>query len=141
MVEQTYELKSIPKIQKRIAVLWPSFLMAGLATILFFAVVDPVELAPALGLEYVDRLAAYSIGFFLFWLLTGFSSGLTCYFEKPCDEINRTMRSRNAKRTHLGQRRKQVDQVRAHAPRAEEGLSAKSYGAQKTRELEGMGPT
>lgn len=95
MIEQ--EMKSIPKIQTTIAIWWPSFLMAGVATIVLFTVVDPVDLAPAIGVEYVDRLAAYSIGFFLFWLLTAFSSSLTCYFERPCDEINRTARKRRSK--------------------------------------------
>lgn len=90
MTAQTYEMKSIPKIQKRIAILWPSFLMAGIATVLFFTVFDPVELGPAMGIfADIDRLGVYSIGFFLFWLLTSSSSVLTCYFEKPCDQVNR----------------------------------------------------
>ena len=42
-----------------------------------------------MGVEALDRLEAYSIGFFLFWLLTSTSCALTCYFRKPCDELNR----------------------------------------------------
>ena len=92
MSEYTHATTAIPTIQKRIAIVWPSFLMAGIATVLFFIVFDPVDLGAAMGVEVTDRLAIYSIGFFLFWLLTSSSSCLTCYFEKPCKEINRKMR-------------------------------------------------
>ena len=85
--------KELPVVQKIVSVLWPSFLTAGVATILFFTAFDPVDLGVLLGVEALDRLEAYSIGFFLFWLLTSTSCALTCYFRKPCDELNR---NRNA---------------------------------------------
>jgi hypothetical protein len=78
------ERPDLPVIQKIIAVLWPSFLTAGAATILFFTVFDPNELSMIAGLPEVSRLAGYSIGFFLFWLLTSISCALTCYFRRPC---------------------------------------------------------
>jgi hypothetical protein len=70
-------------MKQAIAVLWPSFLMAGLATVVFFAAVDPLDLVrdPA-GPARELRLHAYSIGFFLFWLLTAASCLLTCYFQR-----------------------------------------------------------
>jgi hypothetical protein len=71
-----------------VSVLWPSFLTAGVATVLFFTVFDPVDLGMLLGVEQLGRLEAYSIGFFLFWMLTSTSCALTCYFRKPCDELN-----------------------------------------------------
>ena len=53
------------------AVIWPSFFAAGVATIVFFAIVDPVELATITWPDVeVTRLAGYSIGFFMFWLCT-----------------------------------------------------------------------
>ena len=79
----------IPLIQKVVAVLWPSFLTAGVATILFFTAFDPLDLGMILGLDTLGRLEAYSIGFFIFWLLTSSSCALTCYFQKPCDQLNR----------------------------------------------------
>lgn len=72
----------IPRIQQVIAVLWPSFITAGLATIVFFSLFDPLELFPNLN---VSRLACYSCGFFVFWALTAGTSLLTCYFQRPCD--------------------------------------------------------
>jgi len=82
-----------PTIQRVIAILWPSFLTAGMATVLVFTAFDPQELAASKGYtEPVSRLGAYTIGFFLFWLLTLSSSMLTCYFQQPCP----TVRNRQA---------------------------------------------
>lgn len=53
------------------AVLWPSFFAAGVATMVFFAVVDPIALATITWPDVeITRLAGYSIGFFMFWLCT-----------------------------------------------------------------------
>jgi len=76
----------VPRIQRVIAVLWPSFLTAGVATILFFTAFDPREFLITTRFADVSRLGAYTIGFFLFWLLTAGSCLLTCYFQKPCKE-------------------------------------------------------
>lgn len=77
-----------PLVQRVIAILWPSFLMAGVATVVVFTAFDPQELAASRGYtEPVSRLGAYSIGFFLFWLLTLSSSMLTCYFQQPCHTV------------------------------------------------------
>lgn len=73
-----------PKIQRIIAILWPSFLTAGLATVLFFAAFDPRLLLMDTRFSDISRLGAYTIGFFLFWLLTASSCMLTCYFQRPC---------------------------------------------------------
>lgn len=74
----------MPLIQKVIAILWPSFLTAGLATILFFTAFDPELIVAISGYGEISRMAGYTIGFFLFWLLTSSSCALTCYFQRPC---------------------------------------------------------
>ena len=56
--------KNIPTTQKIIAVLWPSFLTAGVATILFFTAFDPQLLMAVGGYEQISRLGGYTIGFF-----------------------------------------------------------------------------
>lgn len=76
--------ENIPVIQRIIAVLWPSFIMSGIATGLFFTAFDPLELVSLSGHLEVSRMGAYSIGFFLFWLLTAMSCAFTCYFQRPC---------------------------------------------------------
>lgn len=78
--------QNIPTTQKVIAVLWPSFLTSGVATILFFTAFDPELLMNVSGYEPVSRMGGYTIGFFLFWLLTSSTCVLTCYFQRPCHE-------------------------------------------------------
>ena len=76
--------QDIPTIQIIIAILWPSFLTSGVATILFFVVFDPQALSLSSGYSPISRLGGYSIGFFLFWLLTSTTCALSCYFQRPC---------------------------------------------------------
>jgi hypothetical protein len=68
----------VPRIQRFVAVLWPAFLTAGVATILFFTAFDPLEM-PIRG-DGISRLGAYTLGFFAFWALTSLTALLTCYF-------------------------------------------------------------
>lgn len=81
------EQNQIPTIQRIVAILWPSFLTAGVATALFFTAFDPNDLTALLGFSEVSRTGVYTIGFFLFWFLTSFSCLLTCYFQRPCSQI------------------------------------------------------
>lgn len=83
-------MSSLPCFQRVVAVLWPSFLMAGIATILFTTAFDPVEISIFADNE-IGRLGAYSICFFLFWFFGILSSTATCYFLKPCDSFNKGM--------------------------------------------------
>ena len=78
-------MPNIPKIQQVIAILWPGFLVAGMATIVFFTLFDPEEISACTGGPEISRLGAYTVGFFLFWMLTSLSSLLTCYFQRPCE--------------------------------------------------------
>ena len=59
---------------------WCSFLTAAVATMVFFAFVDPLALAdvtePPLP---VDRMSGYALGFFFFWVLSAVSAFLTVY--------------------------------------------------------------
>jgi hypothetical protein len=61
-------------MKRALVILWPSFLAAGVAEVLFFTLFDPSDLG-------ASRIAAYSIGFFLFWGLAASSSALTCFFS------------------------------------------------------------
>jgi len=84
--ENNNSVKPIPVIQKVIAILWPSFLTAGVATILFFAYFDPQLLMQVSGYGEISRMGGYTIGFFLFWMLTSITCVMTCYFQRPCDK-------------------------------------------------------
>lgn len=85
----TFEtLREIPRLQHWVSILWPSFVMAGVATILTFAYVDPRDLLRC-GPEEDCRLRGYGIGFLFYWLVSGFSSFFTCFFLRPCENFNK----------------------------------------------------
>jgi hypothetical protein len=69
---------SLPWARRFGVVAWPSFFAAGVATMVFFAFVDPLQLRditfPDLPLT---REAGYSIAFFLFWSATAGASLFT----------------------------------------------------------------
>ena len=70
-------------------VLWPSFLMACVAELLFFALFDPTDLHLfGVPLE-AERMPVYTIGFFAFWTIGAVSSALTVFLAASPFEINR----------------------------------------------------
>jgi hypothetical protein len=68
----------IMRLRRLGAVAWPSFFAASVATMVFFAIVDPAELAE-ITWPHVDisRQLGYTIGFFMFWACTLASSAFT----------------------------------------------------------------
>jgi hypothetical protein len=66
------------RVQRWGAVLWPSFFAAGVATMVFFAIVDPLDLATITWSRIVvSRELGYTIGFFMFWACTASASAFT----------------------------------------------------------------
>lgn len=79
-------MNAIPLIQRIVAILWPAFIMAGIATVLFTTAFDPAVIF----IEYdISRLGSYTITFFLFWTFGALTGAATCYFLKPCAAINK----------------------------------------------------
>jgi hypothetical protein len=73
------------------AILWPSFFSAGVATMAFFAFVDPLALRDALFPDFnISREQGYTIGFFLFWTATCASSYFTWILLRPGSRFNRS---------------------------------------------------
>lgn len=87
-MEHQPQASSLPRVQRVSAILWPSFLLSVVATGLFFSSFDPYELFSCQGEPPLSRTGAYTIGFFLFWLLTASSSFFTSYFLRPCELAN-----------------------------------------------------
>jgi hypothetical protein len=77
-----------PASQRLGALLWPSFFVAGVVTMVFFAFIDPIALRditfPSLK---VDRELGYTLGFFLIWLATASSSLFTWILLRPSREV------------------------------------------------------
>ncbi|WP_411833228.1 hypothetical protein [Pseudoxanthomonas mexicana] len=81
-----------PLVQRVGAILWPSFFSAGVATMVFFAFVDPLTLRdmtfPHLPMT---RELGYTVGFFMFWLATSASSLFTWILLRPASRFNRAL--------------------------------------------------
>ncbi len=74
---------AIPRAQQLISIFWPSFLVAGLGTIIFFAAIDPQEMVSPAWFVNLGRLEAYTVGFLFFWVLMAGACFLSCYFQSP----------------------------------------------------------
>jgi hypothetical protein len=61
------------------SVLWPSFMAAILAEGFFFSIFDPVDLMLIRGHIDLPPIAAYTIGFFFFWVFCSLASMLSIY--------------------------------------------------------------
>jgi hypothetical protein len=75
--------------QRVLWVLWPAFLVAAVAELIFFALFDPVDLN-LFGVPLdVERMPVYTIGFFFFWAMTSAASALTVFLARSPFEVNR----------------------------------------------------
>lgn len=73
---ESVEHRPRPLAQRLGAILWPSFFAAGVATMILFAFVDPLELAAiSFPAAEISRQAGYTIAFLGFWL--GYASACT----------------------------------------------------------------
>lgn len=75
-------------MQRAIWVLWPSFIVGGIAEAAFFTLFDPMDLHLFGEPLNMTRTAIYTVGFFGFWMLAAASSAFTCFLQKPAAEIN-----------------------------------------------------
>jgi hypothetical protein len=75
--------------QKLGAILWPSFFAAGVASMVLFALFDPVELLElAFPGHHLGRELGYTAGFFLLWMATAASSLFTWILLRPASRFN-----------------------------------------------------
>lgn len=75
--------------QRLLWVLWPAFLVAAVAELMLFAVFDPRDLHVFGVPVEVDRMSAYTIGFFFLWAIASAASALTVFLQRSPFEINR----------------------------------------------------
>jgi hypothetical protein len=64
-------------------ILWPSFLVAAVAEMFFFATFDPHELTLFGEPLELSRLGVYTVGFFFFWGACAAASALTVFLKRP----------------------------------------------------------
>ena len=58
-------------------ILWPSFVVAIVTEGCFFSLFEPSELLYLSGHDQLPPIAAYTIGFFFFWIVGALASFLT----------------------------------------------------------------
>jgi len=75
--------------QRLLWVLWPAFLVAAVAELLFFAIFDPADLHLFGAPVEIGRMSVYTLGFFFFWGVTSAASALTVFLQRSPFEVNR----------------------------------------------------
>ena len=81
-----------PMAQRIGAIVWPSFFAAGVATMVFFAFIDPLQLRDITFPDIeISRGLGYTIAFFMFWVATAASSLFTWILLRPSRRFNRPL--------------------------------------------------
>ena len=75
--------------QRLMWIVWPAFLMAGVIEMPVFAMVDPQDLHWFGHPLEISRQGVYTLAFFVFWLITSISGGLTTLLSMSPFEVNR----------------------------------------------------
>jgi len=89
MARNNADIPPRPLAQRLGAILWPSFFAAGVATMVCFALIDPLALRDLTFPELeISRQAGYTIGFFMFWAATASSSLFTWLLLRPSSRFN-----------------------------------------------------
>lgn len=74
-------------------VVWISFLIAAVGTMVFFALFDPVDLMSTLDSDLeVSHDAGYALGFFFFWVLTLVCSAVTAFLVRTAPKRDKKHR-------------------------------------------------
>ena len=87
-------------------ILWPAFIAAGVAEVVFFTVIDPKQLFLLGQPIELAALTTYSIGFFLFWVLC-IGSSLMTYFMLP-QSIKKALESTATDRDDLSRQQRKA---------------------------------
>lgn len=88
------------RLREDVAVVtWSSFLVACVATMLFFALIDPDYLIDVLNHPrwLPSRMAGYALGFFFFWFISACAASLTAYMLDTSREHFRSGTRSNSK--------------------------------------------
>ncbi len=69
-------------------ILWPSFIVGGIAEGAFFTLINPRELYLFGEPVQWSATAVYSVGFFAFWAVAAASSAFTCFLQRGAVDVN-----------------------------------------------------
>jgi hypothetical protein len=75
--------------QRLLWVLWPAFMVACVAELVVFAVIDPADLHLFGEPVAAGRMPIYTIGFLFFWAIAAGAAALTVFLQRSPLEVNR----------------------------------------------------
>jgi hypothetical protein len=76
--------------QRVVSVLWPAFMVAAAAEMVFFGLVDPLDLSVYGAPVGEDRMQIYSLGFLFFWVVGSAASAVADVLKKTSAQVNHT---------------------------------------------------
>lgn len=76
--------------QRVVSVLWPAFMVAAAAEMVFFGLVDPLDLEVYGAPIGEDRMHIYSLGFLFFWVVGSVANVVADVLKKTSAQINNT---------------------------------------------------
>ena len=75
--------------ERLIWILWPSFIVGGLAEALFFTAFDPRDMMLFGDPITWSREAVYSVAFFVFWAVSAVGAALALLLVRTPEQLNR----------------------------------------------------
>jgi hypothetical protein len=78
------------RIQHQASVLWSSFMVAAVAELLVFGLIDPIDLLQFDDGLQMSRTQIYSFGFLFFWAVGIISSELSALLHHPVQQSSMT---------------------------------------------------
>lgn len=75
-------------MRKAILLFWPSFIIAGLASITFFTLFDPYELRLHGTQLFMDKRSAYSFFMLAAWAFGALNTAVVILLQKTASQIN-----------------------------------------------------
>lgn len=76
-------------MKRAIWILWPSFVVAGAAEVVFCSLFDPSTLEVFGQPTNMSRTGIYTVAFFAFWAFGAMTSAFTCYLQRTAADLNR----------------------------------------------------
>ncbi len=73
------------------SVLWPAFMVAAAAELVFFGLIDPLDLQVFDGLAEGERTSIYSLSFLFFWAVGITTAMLSELLHKSASEVNHSV--------------------------------------------------
>ncbi|MDF0606343.1 hypothetical protein HZU77_011875 [Neisseriaceae bacterium TC5R-5] len=75
-------------MKKSILLFWPSFIIAALATVVFFSIFDPAELSLHGQTLFHDNITAYSTFLLISWVFGALNTSIVLLLSRNARQLN-----------------------------------------------------